>query len=90
MSVEPCRTYWGSHGCALPRQHADADRRHQCGELSSADNPDGLCSVVERAANGSWLIRFSTLQPDEVDGTAFPVTLYGPDVPAFPAELELP
>jgi hypothetical protein len=84
-----CRTYWGSHGCGLERQHADADRRHQCGDAPSETNPDGLCSVVERAADGSWTVRFSTLKPDEVDGQAFPVTLYGPDFPPFPAEIEL-
>jgi len=76
-----CQTFWGSHGCALPRHHPDADVRHQCGELPSADNPDGLCSVVERADPASgWTVRFSTMNPAVVDGTAFPITLFGPDV----------
>jgi hypothetical protein len=31
QGVEMCRTFWGSHGCSLPRGHTGWLERHQCG-----------------------------------------------------------
>lgn len=33
-----CRTYWGSHGCDLPRNHRGP---HQCNECWNPDDTDG-------------------------------------------------
>lgn len=33
--AEPCRVYWGSHGCVYERGH---DGRHKCGCCNCADH----------------------------------------------------
>lgn len=79
-----CRTFWGSHGCALPRDHPDGDQRHQCG---LTDDEDGPCSQVTweldpLTGTEHWVWRFADASGDGWDGQAFPVALFGPDAPA--------
>lgn len=45
MTKEYCGTYWGSHGCDLPRGHAG---EHLCG----FGDPDGVCSTPTRWHDG--------------------------------------
>jgi len=86
-----CRTFWGSHGCALERGHEGWEVRHQCGLDSDVD---GVCSVVERVLrlDGSegWQVRYSegtaeaeTLggPPTGLLGKAYQVVIFGNDVP---------
>lgn len=42
MSAEPCRVYWGSHGCSLERDH---DGPHLCDCHVDAKYPDGVVNV---------------------------------------------
>lgn len=78
-----CLTFWGSHGCSLPRGHADADVRHQCGLETDLD---GTCSKVAweldpLLGEERWVCRFANMAGDGWDAQAFPAVLFGEDVP---------
>ena len=46
---EPCRVYWGSHGCDLERGHAERDGTpHDCGCCECGNHPDPDSGCVGR------------------------------------------
>lgn len=62
-AFEPCRVYWGSHGCALPRGHADG--------------PDGTPHLCECALDGDYDPE-TRLDADGVKNVGGP-PYYGPE-----------
>lgn len=61
-----CRTFWGSHGCSLPRGH---EGLHTCGAADDEDDPaeeegDGLCGQHRNTETGGET-RWWTYPDDE-------------------------
>lgn|GEM_PF-1930227 len=56
----PCRVYWGSHGCDLERGHGKRLRPHDCGCCDCGDShpqDDGALCVARKPWYG-WQTRF--------------------------------